>query len=111
MVENSGYWKCTKKPLVFSVLKILYSQHQNKRAAAGPEPDANQRTEKTRPKQTTEMVFSFSGEISPFLDKEIDEKFGNSVFFFLVSVNSTNYGIFIVQIRKRIDTGKKKGIK
>jgi hypothetical protein len=32
-------------------------------------------------------------------------------FFFLVSVNSTNYGNFIVQIRKRIDTGKKKGIK
>jgi hypothetical protein len=30
------------------------------------------------------------------------------LFFFWVSVNSTNFGNFIVKIRKRIDTGKKR---
>jgi hypothetical protein len=62
-------------------------------------PDQNHRDE---------MVFSFSGGISPFFDKEI------GIFwkfcFFMVSVNSTNFGNFIVKIRKKIDT-EKKGIK
>ncbi len=113
MVENSGYWKYIKRTCFWhfkdsNIIFWLYiaSTQKKKRKKLQLGQSLMQTNGQRRPDQNhgDRVIFHWR-DLAIFRQK----KLGNfwKFCFFLVSVNSTNFGNFIVKVQKKIGTEKK----